>query len=700
MPLLPPQLLGCPKAPPPAPVALAPRQDLVDTLHGVPVPDPYRWLEDGASAESRSYADARNAEWLAYSDTLPGRAELYARLQQLMRYDDETVRTPCALGPRVTWSTKAAEQDKWVVHLADGPDDPGRVIVDPNTWATTETLAGFWPSPDCRYAVVGKARAGDENPSLTVVDLDTLEVGPDTFRGWKLGVVDWRHDNSGFSYVSKPTADERPNGEHQYWHRVWFHTRGAAAATDTLVLSDEQVKECYHHVATSHDGRWELQFRNRFDKGRVWLRDLADPAAAAVPLMDEMDADNEAQVLGGRLYVVTDWGAPRRRLMVADPAAPARAAWRELVPETGDTLVALTGVGGRLYLTYQRDVTTVIAVHAADGTRLGEVPLPTLGTATVSGGWDRPEVRVRFTSFAVPPADYTYDPDAGQLTLLHPSAIPVDPALLARIVVDQAWFHSKDGTAVPMFVIHDREATGPRPTLLTGYGGFNRSMEPAFGITTLLWVERGGVVAIPSLRGGGEYGRDWHEAGMRERKQNVFDDFLGAAQWLVDEGWTTPDRLAIAGGSNGGLLVSAAMVQRPDLFRAVLCSVPLTDMLRYHTYGLANIWSDEYGSADDPVAFEYLRAYSPYHNLVEGTAYPALLVVGSENDARTDPAHARKFFAAAQYADRDHGAERPMFLWVRGESGHHGGVTIDVTCDQLSRTHAFLMDQVGLGAAR
>ncbi|MEQ1505191.1 MAG: prolyl oligopeptidase family serine peptidase [Myxococcota bacterium] len=705
-------LVGCPKpepvAPPaPVPVPLAERRDVVETLHGVEVHDPYRWLEQADAPDVVAWTDARKAEFHTATEALPVRQALYDRLQKLLRYDDQTVREPCLLGERSTFWTKRADQDKWVLHLATGPDDPGKVVLDPNTWDKVETLGGFYPSPDCKVAVYGKARAGDENPVLTVIDLDTLAPGPDTFRGWKQGAVDWKNDDSGFWYASKPLASEKPDGGEFYYHRVWWHTRGTTADQDQLVLADDANKELFHGVSLSEDGRWLLRFRSLFNENAVELVDLqakvkkgeAPPVVPVAPL----DAEHQAMVLDDKLVVVTDWEAPRRRVMIADLAKPGRDQWKELIPQAEDTLLYVAPVGGRLYAVYQHDVATKIRVYGLDGVAQGELPLPTLGSAGVSGYWTRPEVEVSFESFGQPTTIYAYDPAASAaenhgLTVLKESAIPVDRALLDQIVVDQVWYHSKDGTAVPMFVVHLKGATGPLPTLLTGYGGFDISMDPSFSVSYTLWLERGGVVAIPNLRGGGEFGKDWHEAGMLGHKQNVFDDFLAAADWLVAEGWTTPEHLAISGGSNGGLLVSAAVTQRPELFRAVLCAVPLTDMVRYHRFGLANIWSEEYGNAEDPAAFEWLRAYSPYHAVKEGTDYPAILVIGSANDARTDPAHARKFMAAVQWADADHGAEEPILLEVQGDSGHGGGVTIDTRADQISRSQGFLMHQVGLDA--
>ena len=311
------------------------------------------------------------------------------------------------------------------------------------------------------------------------------------------------------------------------------------------------------------------------------------------------------------------------------------------------------------------------------------------------GHYSKPGVWLSFSSFAHPSTVYTYDAEDNALTLYKESPIDIDAS---NIGVEQVWYDSKDGTPVSMFVIRDVRSEGPIPFLLTGYGGFNISMTPRFSTRTAVWLEGGGGIAIPNLRGGGEYGKDWHEAGMREHKQNVFDDFIAAAEWLDSNGHTTPDQLAISGGSNGGLLVSAVVTQRPELFEAVLCAVPLTDMIRFHHFGLANIWTEEYGSADDPEMFPHILAYSPVHNVNQGTDYPAILVTGSENDARTAPVHARKFMAAVQWADADHGTEEPILLHIQSDSGHGGAVTIDQSADQYARHYGFLMNQIGMTA--
>ena len=689
---------------------LARRDATKDDLHGVSVVDPYRWMEDASRDDVGAWTTQRNAVFGAYTDGLTQREWLYDRFQHLWRYDDESTPEPCLLSDRVIYKTKKAEDDKWVVHMREGQDGDSRVLLDPNTWEATEALANFSPSPDCRYAAFGKTVAGNEDPVIRVMDLDTLEVLPDTLRGWKQRSVDWLHDNSGFFYTAKPLEGEVAEGEHQYWHRGWFHRLGTSPDQDQLVASDEEVKETWNGVGVSEDGKWAVRYRSLFNKTELWLHRLAagpppgvdsgeapwNPVGTdpGMPIATGMDAQYWATVVEDRLIVHTDWEAGNYRAFSTPLDRPGREHWTELVPESSDRLSGLIPVDGHLYAVYLHNAATRIDVYSLAGEKLKEMKLPTIGSARVWGWWSQPGVWVSFSSFAHPSSVFTYDVQENELSLYKPSPIDIDPE---GIAVEQVWYPSRDGTQVSMFVVHHEDAKkdGSVPFLLTGYGGFNVSLRPRFSTLYAVWIESGGAIAIPNLRGGGEYGRDWHEAGMLERKQNVFDDFIAAAEWLEAEGWTHRDRLAIAGGSNGGLLVSAAVTQRPELFQAVLCAVPLTDMVRFHHLGLANIWTEEYGSADDPEMFPHLLAYSPYHNAKKAD-YPAILVTGSENDARTDPAHARKFAAAVRWADEDHGAEEPILLSIQGDSGHRGAVTIDQSADQYSRNYGFLMEQIGL----
>lgn len=691
---------------------LARRDGTTEVLHGVSVADPYRWMEDASSDDVQAWTKQRNASFTSYTDALSQREWLYDRFQHLWRYDDESTPEPCLLSDRVIYKTKKAEDDKWVVHMREGEDGPSKVLLDPNTWAQTETLANFSPSPDCRYAAFGKTEAGNENPVMRVLDLDSLEVLPDTLRGWKHRSIHWLHDNSGFFYTAKPLEGEVAEGEHEYWHRGWFHRLGTEPDQDQLVAFDDEVKETWNGVSVSEDGKWAVRYRSIFNKNELWLHRLEERApsnksssggswnpmgsAPGTPIATGMDAQYWATVVSDRLIIHTDWEAPNYRAFSTPLEQPGREHWKELVPESKDKLSGLLPIDGNLYGVYLHNAASRIDLYTLDGQKLKEMALPTIGSARVWGWWSRPGVWVSFSSFAHPSSVFTYDVEANALSLYKASPIDIDPA---GIAVDQVWYPSRDGTQVSMFVVHHEDAVkdGSVPFLLTGYGGFNVSLRPRFSTLYAVWIESGGGIAIPNLRGGGEYGRAWHEAGMRDRKQNVFDDFIAAAEWLENEGWTSRDHLAISGGSNGGLLVSAAVTQRPELFEAVLCAVPLTDMVRFHHMGLANIWAEEYGSSDEAEMFPHLLAYSPYHNATAAD-YPAILVTGSENDARTDPAHARKFAAAVRWADEDRGREEPILLSIQGDSGHHGAVTIDQSADQYSRNYGFLMQQIGLSA--
>ena len=674
---------------------LAMREDVVDTLHGVEVADPYRWMEDADSEAVQTWTGRRNEAFDAFTSDLSQKNWLYDRFQYLWRYDDESTPSPCLLSDRITYRTKKADQDKWVVHIKDGPDAESRVVIDPNTWGEIETLSFFSPSPDCSLAAFGKSQGGNENPVISVMDLDSGEILADTFRGWKQGGVSWMHDNSGLYYTAKPLAEEvEAEGDHEYWHRVWEHTIGTTADQDVLIHSDPEVRETWHSVWLSEDGKWRMFYRGLFNVNRLWI-EPADGSAERVAMTEHMDFAYDIDVVDDKVLIKTDWEAPNYRVMIADAASPQQDNWTEFIPESADKLSYIAPIDGHIYAVYQHNAATEIAVYTLEGEKLQNIELPTVGSAGVWGYWSKPGVWLSFSSFATPSSVYTYDVEANDLTLYKSSPIDIDASNMG---VEQVWYESKDGTKVSMFLIRDVRSEGPIPFLLTGYGGFNISMTPRFSTRNAVWLEAGGGVAIPNLRGGGEYGRVWHEGGMRENKQNVFDDFIAAAEWLESSGNTTRDQLAISGGSNGGLLVSAAVTQRPELFEAVLCAVPLTDMVRFHTFGLANIWTEEYGSADDAEMFPHIYAYSPYHNVEQGTDYPAILVTGSENDARTAPVHARKFMAAAQWADTDHGTEEPILLHIQSDSGHGGAVTIDQSADQSARHYGFLMSQIGMEA--
>ena len=673
------------------PSDLARREDRVEDVHGLSVSDPYRWMED-PSEELSAWTDSRNEFYQNFTETLSQKKFLFKRFQALWRYDDSSVPEPCILdADRSIFYTKKADQDKWVVNMREPTGD--RILLDPNSWDKTQTLAGFYPSPDCTLAAYGQANAGDENPVISVIDLKTLDHHADRLKGWKQRSVSWLHDNSGFYYAAWPTAEEAPNGEKDYHHRALFHPIGTDGTQDNLVLSNPEVKEHFHGAGLSEDGKWLVEGRYSFNTSRLWLSRVGSDTRMVIN--EEMDAEYGAEVFEDHVYILTNWNAPKYRLMRVNVRDPERANWEEIVPESDDLLERFSIINRQLYLTYQHKAATKIKLHETDGTFIQDIELPSVGSASVSGLQSGGEVYLNFSSFAHPSTVYTYESSTNSLSVFKESPLDVDAS---NVESKQVFYTSKDGTEVSMFLIYPKgiELDGSTPFLLTGYGGFNISLKPRFSTRNVTWTEMGGGIAIPNLRGGGEYGQEWHEAGMRENKQNVFDDFIAAAEYLESQGYSNRDRLAISGGSNGGLLVSAAVTQRPELFSAVLCSVPLTDMMRYHKFGLANIWSEEYGNAEDPTQAQYLLRYSPYHNVTKGTDYPAILVTGSANDARTAPVHAQKMAAAIRWADQDHGQKQPILLSINADSGHGGGVGIDTVADQTARQYGFLAAQIGL----
>ncbi len=667
------------------------REPVVDTLHGVPVTDEYRWLEDGSDSAAGAWTSLQNRVARTFLDSLPQRGALVSRLTELTGYDRQGMPFRVPDGTARFFYRRAKDREKAVSYVQENETAPARVIFDENELPEDEQLLSFAPSRDGRYVALGIARGGSEDARVRVLVTATGDRLPDTLRGARQCQLSWVRGDTGFYYTATPRPGEVPAGEENYWYTVWFHRLGTPADRDVRVFGHDSVKEYVHACAVSHDGgyvgfvRADMAGRSELYVGRP------DSSEPPVPVATGFDAQYNGEVVDSLLLVMTNAGAPMGRVYVTPAGDPARENWREFVPELPDArLVNISPAGGRVYLTYERDAHTAIRVHDIDGRFLRELALPTLGSASVGGLWQDDEVRVHFSSFTWPGSDYHYDYDADSLVLFFRPDLGVD---FGRFVTEQAWLESRDGTRVPMFIVRPRglERDGRNPVLLTGYGGFGISMTPSFGSSYLAWLEAGGVVAVANLRGGGEYGEEWHAAGMLEGRQRVFEDFLAAAEWLVDSGYTGADRLAAYGGSNGGLTVGAAMVQRPELFRAVVLDRPILDMLRYHRFGPAGMWVNEYGSADDPEQFRYLAAYSPYHNVEPGADYPAVAIFGSENDYRADPGHARKMAARLQAA-----GPGPVLLHVERASGHFGGTTHSTRVEQQADRYAFLMAMLGM----
>jgi prolyl oligopeptidase len=670
------------------------RQDVVDLLHGVEVADPYRWLEDASSDETVRWSDAQDALVRSYLDELPGRDALQGRLQELLAAGLVTI--PALRGERAFFMRRGAGQEHAVLVVREG--DAERVLIDPSTLSDddTTTLDGWVPSIEGDRLAYWLSEGGDEEASLRVMDVASGEVVEGPIDRTRYCPLAWLPGGEEYYYGRRLPADAVPEGEDRFHRRVWRHRVGDDPASDELVFGEGRDKTEYHSLDVSLDGRWLLVGASPGTAPRndLYIADLAGDRVLR-PIQEGVDAETSGGVeRDGRLWLRTNLGAPRFRIVVADPARPEPDAWRDVVPESDAVLEGFALTDGALVVASTRHAVGRVAVHdRATGAFRAEVELPGLGS--VLGVSSRPEggddAWIGWTDFTTPPRAYRYAVPTGALELWMDAPGEVDTK---GVVATQDVYRSKDGTEVRMFVLHREgiERDGQRPTILNGYGGFNIPLTPEYSAAINAWVEQGGVYAIANLRGGSEEGEAWHRAGMREHKQNVFDDFAAAAERLVETGWTSPERLGISGGSNGGLLVGVALTQRPELFAAVVCSAPLLDMVRYERFGLGETWNDEYGRADDPTEFTWLYGYSPYHHVAPGTRYPTVLFTVFESDTRVDPLHARKLCAALQSATV---SERPVLLRRERKVGH-GARSVRRSVELAVDTQSFMAAQLGL----
>jgi prolyl oligopeptidase len=644
---------------------------------------------------------AQNERTRAVLDGLPWRARLHARLLDLLGAG--SVGAPQVAGERVFTLERWGDLDQAVVMVrsaVDGAVRP-RVVVDPHQLSPDHTAAVDWfsPSPDGRLLAYGVSESGSEHGVLRIVEVDSGRELADLIPHVRHASPAWLPDGSAFAYSRLPDPATVPAGEEGYWERLWWHRVGDDAAADELLLGEELDRTALPMAAISPDGRWLVAHVHLMPtRTDVLLIDRTTGRRTVV--VEGEEAATWCQVVGDRLYAVTNLGAPRGRVVGAPVAAPSVDRWETLVPEGSAVIEGLAVAGGSLLVAATEHASSRLWRFALDGSGRSEVELPELGSADALDADPAHErAFVTFTSFARPLGLWRWTPGApgapGGLEAWSHHPPPVDPG---RVVVERVFYPSTDGAEVPMFLVHLREVrpSPSTPAVLSGYGGFAITMTPAFGPGVVAWCEAGGLYAVAGIRGGGEYGEDWHRAGMLGRKQQVFDDFAAAADWLVASGLTGRDRLAVRGGSNGGLLVGATVVQRPDLCRAAVCGVPLLDMLRYHRFLIGGLWVPEYGDPADPEAFRWLSEYSPYHHVVDGTAYPAMLITTAESDSRADPMHARKFAARIQAATATP-QERPVLLRVETKAGHGVGKPAWKQADELADTWAFVGWQLGVG---
>lgn len=670
--------------------------DSVDTYFGTDVPDPYRWLEDDRSPETEDWVRRQNALTFSYLEEIPYREELKKRLEQLWNY--EKLGTPFKEGGFTYFYKNDGLQDQYVVYRTQG-DQPAEVFLDPNTFSEdgTTSLAGLSFSRDGSRAAYSISEGGSDWRKVIVMDAIRREIVEDTLRDIKFSGISWK-GNEGFYYSSydKPEGSELSAKTDQ--HKVYYHRIGTPQSEDQLVFGGSPAeKHRYIGASVTEDDRYlVISASNTTSGNKLFIQDLQAPGAAMVPILQHEDSDSYViENVGSRLYIVTNLGAPNQKIVTVEASDPAPENWVDFIPETEHVLSPGTG-GGYFFAEYMVDALSKVLQYDYQGNLVREVSLPGPGSASgFSGKKEEKELYFSFTNYNTPGASYKFDVETGQYENYWKPEIDFDPGLYES---RQVFYNSKDGTRIPMMITFKKglELNGKNPTILYGYGGFNISLTPSFSTVNAIWLEQGGVYAVPNIRGGGEYGKQWHIAGTKTSKQNVFDDFIAAAEFLIKEGYTSPEFLAIRGGSNGGLLVGAVMTQRPDLMKVALPAVGVLDMLRYHTFTAGAGWAYDYGTSEEsPEMFEYLKGYSPLHNVKQGIAYPATLVTTADHDDRVVPAHSFKFAATLQ---EHHQGTNPVLIRVETKAGHGAGTPISKTIEQYADIFGFTLYNMGFEA--
>lgn len=674
--------------------------DQVDDYHGTEVADPYRWLEDLDSPETRAWIEEQNALTLSHLEQIPLRGPLRKRLGDL--WDYEKFSLPVKRGPRYFYLYNSGLQNQFALYSMESLDDEPRLLLDPNTWSEDGTVAltGAAITDDGALMAYGVSTAGSDWQEWKFMDIEKERELSDHLRWVKFSGASWTKDGKGLYYsrYDEPEGDEVKLQAVNYFQKLFYHRLGTDQSEDLLVYERPDQKEWGFQGHVTDDGRYLVivVWVGTEPKNGIFYKDLSDPKSPVVELLAEFDAeysfiDNDGPVF----WIMTDLEAPRRRVIGLDVTQPHPQPKQEVIPEEENTLQAIDVIGDRFVGTYLKDARSSVKIFTLDGSFDRDVELPGIGTAVgFTGKRTDVETFYIFTSFTVPSAIYRYDMITNETTLVRESKVDFDPE---DYETKQIFYPSKDGTRVPMFITHRRglPLNGDNPTFLYGYGGFRDSLTPAFAVSNLAWMELGGVHAVANIRGGGEYGEEWHLAGSKLNRQNVFDDFIAAAEWLIENRYTTSARLAIGGGSNGGLLVGACITQRPELFGAAYIAVGVLDMLRFHKFTIGWGWVSDYGSPDDPEEFKALFSYSPLHNLEPAKQFPATIITTGDHDDRVWPGHSFKFAAALQEAQ---GGPAPALIRVETRGGHGMGKPTWMVIEELADARAFLAFHLGIEA--
>ncbi len=664
-----------------------------DTLHGYVIPDMFRWLEDFKSPESQAWIAEQEAATRKVLDAVSGRDAIRERLVEL--FDIPHLGDLSLREDRLFLRKRAGDQEQSVLYVQDGVDEEPVLLLDPDALGSGApiTLDWWYPTNDGSLLAYGTSAGGSENSTLRMMEVDTRRVLPDTIPRTRLASVSWTPDAEGLYYTRFPAPGEVPEGEEFFHRKVYYHELGTHYLDDPMVFGDGLEMHTWTGAGISTNGRFLIGYAVYGSaRNDLYVRDL-ERDEGWKPIVEGLDARSYGMAIENDFYMLTTHQAPNGRIVRVDLENPDPAGWAELVPEREHSIETYMYAGGHLIVGYLENAHERIVVLTADGEYVTDIPLPDMASVMDwSGDWQRNDVYVNLSSYLLPPTLLRYDLETGQSEIHMAVDAPIDTD---RYVTKQVWYPSRDGTMISMFLVHRRdiELDGDNPTILTGYGGFNTSTTPGFARNRYLWLEHGGVYAAPNLRGGGEYGEEWHQAGMLESKQNTFDDFIAAAEWLIGNGYTDPSRLAVWGGSNGGLLVTAFVTQRPSLAAAAIADVPLTDMTRFHLLYGGSIWTAEYGSPDDPEEFEYLYGYSPYHTVVEGEPYPAVYLTTAETDTRVHPSRALKMAAKLQMATS---SEQPILLRYERQAGHGMGARKSTQLEEYVDYYSFLFGELGV----
>ncbi len=657
-----------------------------EEIHGVGIVDPYRWLEDQQSPETREWIDSQNEYSHSFIDDIPGREKLHERLTELMKTD--RIGMPIERDGRYFLSKRSADQDLFIIYMREGLDGEDEVLIDPHTMSPdlTTSVGLLDVSNDGTLLAYQVREGGEDEFVVRLMDIESRTDIEDVLPKGRYYGLSITPAKDGLYYARHDAGEGS---------RVYYHAMGTDPGADEMLFGEGFGAGIGIGAGLSEDGRYliiTVFHGSAAEKTEVYYKDLKT-GGPIKPVVNDINARFYPGVGGNLLFLQTNWEAPNGRMLAVDLNDPARQNWKEIIPETDGVMQGFSTAGGRLFVNYLENVVSKVKVYESSGEFVRDIKFPTLGSVSgVRGQWDRNEAFFVFSSFHIPTTIYRYDVKSGVQEVWAKLKVP---AKTDNIEVKQAWYESKDGTDVPMFIVHSKDIVldGNNPTLLMGYGGFTVSLTPRFSSTAVLWTEKGGVFAMPNLRGGGEFGEEWHKAGMREKKQNVFDDFIAAAEWLIENKYTNSTKLAIAGGSNGGLLVGAVMTQRPELFKAVVCSYPLLDMVRYHKFLVAEFWVPEYGSSEDPDQFAYIYEYSPYHRVSGGVEYPATLFITGDSDTRVAPLHARKMTALLQ---AETGSDDPILLLYDTKAGHSGGRPLSKQIEDDTDEMSFLFWQLDM----